>query len=270
METRQFAETHKVSLEDVQNDGILAIMVRLYELLTAALDTIRKTRSGTSVGVKKATEAVRANNPDAKDLAYSLADEIRTTIFAALPDNPEASFLVLEELANIAEEVREVRKLVLAGMDIEDVDESEDVDITEHLEIANFAKDMLNNYSTLLGVLGHSLDDLPDNMRRTNKAGETALSLPKVPSATTEGKSGAGRPVSGGRFTYKLNNEEVPTSGFDRLAVFYCSTVTNRINGSELKDLIKAQTGLEWSDKGNEQYTVTVPAGTLSATLVKG
>lgn len=268
METRQFAETNNVGLDAVQNDGILAVMVRLYAMLTEALDAIRKARSGNSVGVKKATEQVRANNPGAQGIAYEVGTEIRKIIFAALAECPEASLLIPEELSNISEEVRDVRKLVLAGLDVEDEEEQ---DVSEHLAIANFAKELLNNYSTLLGVLGHSLDDLPEEMRRTNKAGETAISLPKVPSAeTSEGKSGAGRPVSGGKFRFALNGEEVPVSGFDRLAVFYCSTLTDRINGSDLKSTIKRQTGLEWSDKGNEKFSVTVPAGTLSAELVEG
>jgi len=270
METRTFAESHNVGLDAVQNDGVIAVMVRLFEMLTNALEQVRKSRSGASVGVKKAAEMVRTNNPEAKGIAYDVGTEIRRIIFQALQDCPEASLLIPDVLGDVSEEVRDVRKLVMAGLDIEDT-EDEEVDASEFLATANFAKELLNNYSTLLGVLGHSLDDLPEEMRRTNKAGETALSLPKVPSIDTEGntKSNAGRPVSGGKFRFTLNGEPVPTSGFDRLAVFYCSTLTDRINGSDLKSTIKRQTGKEWSDKGNEKFSVTVPAGTLSAELVE-
>lgn len=270
METRQFAEAHNVGLTAVQEDGIIAVMVRLYALLKEALDTVRKSRSGASVGVKKAAEHVRENNEAARKTADEAAEQIRRIIFSALEFCPEASLLIPDVLSEVAEEVRDVRKLVMAGLDMED-DEPDDEDVSEQLAIANFAKELLNNYSTLLGIQGHSLSDLPKSMLRTNKAGETALSLPKVPSMeSTEGKStGAGRPVSGGKFSFTLNDEAVPTSGFDRLAVFYCSTLTDRINGSDLKDLIKRQTGKEWSDKGNEKFSVTVPAGTLSAELVE-
>jgi len=244
--------------------------VRLFTLLTDALNAIRKARSGNGVGVKKAVETVRTNNPEAKGIAYDIGTDIRRVIFSALQDCPEASLLVPEILSDVAEEVRDVRKLVMAGMNIED--DEDETDVSEHLAIANFAKELLNNYSSLLGMLGHALEDLPGEMLRTNKAGETALSLPKVPSVSSDGestKSGAGRPVSGGKFKFTLNDEPVPTSGFDRLAVFYCSTVTDRINGTDLKNTIKTQTGLEWSDKGNEKFSVTVPAGTLSAELVE-
>lgn len=270
METRQFAETHNVGLDAVQADGVLVIMVRLFELLTGALDAVRKARSGATVGVKKAVELVRSSNPAAKAAAFDAGQDVRTIIFTMLNDHPEASLLIPDILSDIAEEVRDVRKLVMAGLDIED-DSNDEVDVSEHLATANFAKELLNNYSTLLGVLGHTLDELPDEMRRTNKAGETALSLPKVPSVESDGSksNAAGRPVSGGKFKFTLNDQPVPVSGFDRLAVFYCSTVTDRINGSDLKELIKSQTGMEWSDKGNEKFTVTVPAGILSAELVE-
>lgn len=273
METRQFAEDHNVGLTAVQDDGIVAVMVRLYALLTEALNTVRKARSGVSVGVKKAAEFVRETNDEARNTAQETAEEVRRIIFAALESCPEASLLIPDVLGEIAEEVRDVRKLVMAGLDFED-DEPDDEDVSEQLAIANFAKELLNNYSTLLGIQGHSLADLPKNMLRTNKAGETALSLPKVPSMDSDSGSpkstGAGRPVSGGKFKFTLNGEQVPTSGFDRLAVFYCSTLTDRMNGSDLKDSIRRQTGKEWSDKGNEKFSVTVPAGTLTAELVEG
>lgn len=270
METRTFADEHNVGLDAVQNDGILTVMLRLFEILTNALDTVRKARSGASVGVKAAVEAVRTSNPEAATAAAGIGNELRQIIFSALQEIPEASLLIPEVLADISEEVRDVRKLVLANLDVEDETE-DDVDTSEALAQANFAKELLNNYSTLLGMLGHNLAELPEKMVRKNKAGELALSLPKVPSMESEGtkSTGAGRPVSGGKFKFTLNGEPVNVSGFDRLAVFYCSTLTDRINGSDLKSAIKRQTGKEWSDKGNEKFTVTVPAGTLSAELVE-
>jgi len=269
METRQFAADHKVGLDAVQSDGIVAVMVRLFAILKDALDTVRKGRSGTSLSVKRAVETVSAD-ADTVRQSFEIGDQLRAIIFAAIGETPNLSVLIPDVLSSISEEVRDVRRLVMAGMDIDDTDE-DDVDTSEALAIANCAKELLNNYSTLMPMMGAALTDLPENMRRKNKAGEDALSLPKVPSGDTDsvGSNSAGRPVSGGKFRFTLNGESVPVSGFDRLAVFYCSTVTNRINGSDLKAEILRQTGKEWSDKGNEKFSVTVPAGTLSAELVE-
>lgn len=266
MTEQEFVKQYEVGPEDFGTVGILAIIVRLFAIFNAAVERVRKARSTVSVGVKKAQEEI-SKDAEAVSATADVADSLRTVLFSAIQERPEISVLILDYLSDIADEVRAVRKLVMAGLDIEE--EASEEDVSEEIEAAKYAAEAIRKYSTLLGMFGHTLSDLPPTMLRTNKKGEIALKAIKAPSNDEDSSSstGAGRPVSGGKFAFALNGQPVPVSGFDRLAVFYCSTVTNRIDGPQLKDLIKRQTGKEWSDKGNESWTITVPAGTLSGTL---
>lgn len=276
MDVSRLSEDHKVSLADLANDGAIAVIMRLYKLLVETMDRYRKAKATSVVGVRKAAEVVANENPEIQERAESLADEIRTLIFRAIEDEAhELSVLLPDLLSTIGEEVRETRKLVLKGLDIED-DEADSEELTEMLQVANWAKGLILNYTgdQILAMSGASLDELPDNMVKTNKSGKTVLKLPNVPDVDktddkNNEKSGAGRPAQTSKFKYELNGQPIKVSGWDRLAVFHCSTYTDRINGSDLKSLIKRQTGKEWSDKGNEQFTVEVPAGQLTATAVK-
>jgi hypothetical protein len=268
MTEQEFASAYEVGFADVQEHGIVVIMVRLFAILTGAVDRVRKARSTATVGVKKAVEMVSAN-AETVEAASGLADQVRSLIFTAIQGNPDLSVLLPDHFSIVIDEIRDVRRLVMAGLDIEDDQESPDV--SADVIAARIAADTLRKYGTIMGMQGENLDSLPAAMVRKNKKDETLLSLPKVPSDSDSDdespSSTSGRPVQGGKFAFHLNGKPVPVSGFDRLAVFYCSTATSRINGPELKDLIKKQTGKEWSDKENEKFTVTVPAGTLVGTL---
>lgn len=269
MTEQEFASAYEVGFADLENNGIVVIMVRLFAILTGAVDRVRKARSTATVGVKKAVEMVSAN-AETVSAASDLADQVRSLIFTAIQGNPDLAVLLPDHFTIIVDEIRDVRRLVMAGLDIED--EQESPDVSADALVAKYAADTLRKYATIMGMQGESLDSLPADMVRKNKKNETLLSLPKVPSLDDDSDSESpvqtsGRPVQGGKFAFHLNGKPVPVSGFDRLAVFFCSTATSRINGPELKDLIKKQTGKEWSDKENEKFTVTVPAGTLVGTL---
>lgn len=272
MNEQEFAATYEVGFDNLQNEGIVPIMVRLHAVITTAIERIRKARSTATVGVKKAVEEV-SKNADTVSEASDIGDEIRTLLFGKVMANHDLSVLLPDILRDIIDEVTNVRSLVIKGMDIED--DSEEVDVTEDCEIASLGIKVIRNYSSIMGMQNASLSDLPAAMVKKNKKGELLLNLPHDPAKKKDSDdespttSGAGRPVSGGKFTFTLNGQKVNVSGFDRLATFHCSTPTNWINGDDLKGIIKKQTGKEWSDKGNEKFTVTVPAGTLVAELVE-
>lgn len=277
MTNEEFAVRFEVTPDKFTKDEAIPLIVRLYAVLTTALDRVRKVRSTATVGVKRAIEMVSAN-PETVSLANEVADKVRAIVFDAIDKNHDLSLLLPEHFGFIVDEIRDVRSLVMEGMDIEDTvsdeDSEEDEDVSEDLEVAKFASESIRNFSTILGLHGLNLSDLPANMLRTNKKNEFALSLPKVPSVSEDGENDAtpktgGKPVSGAKFRFTLNGKPVNATGFRRLATFHCSTSTLRINGSELTDLIKRQTGKEWSDPANATFEVKVPAGTLIGTLTK-
>jgi hypothetical protein len=273
MTEQEFAAQYEVGFENLQTEGIVPIMVRLFAVITTAIDRIRKARSTATVGVKKAVEVI-SQNAETVSEASDIGDEIRTLLFGRVMANHDLSVLLPDILRDVIDEVTNVRSLVIKGMDIDDDDE--ETDTTEDCETASLAMKVLRNYSSIMGMQNASLSDLPATMVKKNKKGELMLNLPHDPAkknsdSASEGSvasSGAGRPVSGGKFKFHLNGVHIPVSGFDRLATFHCSTPTNWISGDDLKGIIKKQTGKEWSDKGNEKFTVTVPAGTLVAELV--
>lgn len=276
MTNAEFAARFEVTPDKFTSEGAISLIVRLYAVLTKSLDRIKGAKSKTTVGVKKAVEIVSANE-ETKSAAAIVATKVRQVVFEAIQKNPEVSLLLADSNGHfgiILDEIRDVRTLVMEGMDIEDTPDEDSEDISEDLAIARFASDSIRNFATLLGMHGLSLSDLPATMVRTSKKrNELVLSLPKVPSESeeedgTKSATGAGKPISGSKFRFTLNGQPVNVSGFKRLAVFHCSTATHRINGSELMQEIKRQTGKEWSDPANATFTVKVPAGELTGTLV--
>lgn len=270
MTNEEFAVKYEVTPDKFTKDEAIPLIVRLFAVLTTALERVRKARSTTTVGVKKAVEVV-SQDKETVSAASDLADAIRELVFTAINKNADLSLLLPEHFGTIVDEIRDVRSLVMEGMDIEDEPTEDAEDVTEDIEAAKFAAESIRNFSTILGLHGLSLSDLPANMLRTNKKGEFALSLPKVPSVNEDAPTATtgGKPISGSQFKFNLNGTDLGSCGFRRLATFHCSTTTNRLNGSDLTSLIRLQTGKEWSDKGNETFTVKVPAGTLTGTLVK-
>lgn len=271
MTNEEFAVRFEVTPDKFTKSEAIALIVRLYKVLTEALAKIKKVRSTETVGVKKAVEIV-SQDAATVERASEVADKIREIVFSAINENHNLSLLLPEHFGFIVDEIRDVRTLVMSGMDIEDSDNEDAEDISEDLEVARLASDSIRNFSTLLGMHGLSLNDLPANMVRKNKKNETALSLPKVPSASGDDVTAVttgGKPVNGAQFKFRLNGQEVKVTGFSRLATFHCSTNTIRVNGSELQSMIRLQTGKEWSDPANAKFTVKVPAGTLEGELVK-
>lgn len=269
MTNEEFAVRYEVTPDKFTKDEAISLIVRLFAVLNGALERVRKVRSTATVGVKKAVEMV-SQNKETVSLASEVADKVRTVVFEAIEQNHDLALLLPDHFGFIVDEIRDVRALVMEGLDIEDDDE-ETEDVSEDVEVARLASDSIRNFSTLLGMHGLSLEDLPGIMLRKNKKNEVALSLPKVPSIGNEDKvpTTGGKPLSGSQFRYRLNGQEVKVTGFNRLATFHCSTHTLRINGSELRDLIKRQTGKEWSDPSNSKFTIKVPAGTLEGELIK-
>jgi hypothetical protein len=270
MNDQEFAAKHEVSILDIENEetgGIVGFIIRIWTILNALVERINAAKESSKGGVKLAVATVQ-KDAETVEQAETLATSIRELLFSSIELNENLAVLLPDLLSEIRGEVADVRGLVMQGLDLPIEEDEDSADVSELKAEAKIAKAMIEKFSTLLGMYGATISDLPANMVKKNKAGETVLKLPQIREPQENGENKPGRALSTSKWTFTLNGEKLPTVSVDSLAIRYLSTHTVRLNGSDLRDYYKNRTGLDFpAPPPTGTVTIPVPKGELVGTF---
>lgn len=256
-----------IDLANVQTDpvGTINEVLKHYE---SAAKNYRATGETVTTGIKSVIANIKENDPATVNLTDSLMTSIRSLVYETLLNDPAVSVLLFDAMQDLKDGIASFRTEAIRGMDVPETDEP--VDLSERFEEVEFLHRALSNFVNFAQMNGLQVKDLPGSLREVSKkSGKSEVKLPRKPNGpdTKESDAVRGKHAAIYKMQYNINGETVPNGvSLNRLALFYCSTPDNWINGSELMDLVKTHTGNEW---GAGDWSIKVPVGTLSAIKVK-
>ena len=269
MELTDFMRKHDINVSDADNEnagGIIGLLIRLFTIIGNLVKVLDDSKESKSTGVKLA-KAEAEKNEESVSRSSAIGRAIRVLIFQAIEEDQNLAILLPDILSEISGEVKDVRKLVMDGMELstEVEDSADDSEVKDELRIAT---EMVRRFETLLPMYGKNLSDLPADMVKQGKNG-LLLKLPQVREAKAESDTLTGKAAANARWHWKLNDSELPATTLDVIALRYCSSYEARINGSELREMFKNRTNLDFPaipDSGVVE--IPVPNGKLVGTVV--
>lgn len=261
-----------IDLASVQENPQEAI-VTVLKLYEESAKQYRDSGEKVTVGVKKVSESIKANDPGTVNLNDDLMATLREAIYKVLVIDPNVSVLLFDSLQELKDGVASFRQEAMRSVPVDDSEDDSAAieDQSAKYEEVEFLHKALGNFVNFAMMNGLTIGDLPASLvKKGRKSGKNELSLPRKPngpdSENTE-SSVKGRHAAIYKMAYSINGQYVPAGvTLNRLALFYCSTGTEWINGSELMELVEKVTGASW---GAGDWEIQVPAGTLTAKKVQ-
>ncbi len=260
-----------IDLTMVQDDPIKAIGEVLSQYESAAKN-YRDAGEKSTTGVKAVMAQIKSEDPATVNLTDDLMVTLRKEIYHVLTSDPAVSVLLFEALQELKEGIASFRTEAMRNLDLPtEESEGEPIDLSAQYEEVEFLHKALANFVNFAQMNGLAIRDLPSEIRAVNKkSNKSEVKLPRKPNGPETKESDSpvkGKHASHYQMRYTLNGNDVPTGiSVNRLALFYCSTDEEWINGSELMAHVDKITDGQFA-KGD--WEVQVPAGTLKATKSK-
>lgn len=276
-----------IDLNDIQEDPKSAIAHVLNQYERAA-KSYRDNGEKATTGIKAVVAKVKESEPATVNLNNDLVTKLRSLIYEVLLNDPSVSVLLFDSIQELKDGIASFRQEAMRSITVEsdgDEEDSQDISPEEMYEEVEFLHKALSNFvnfaqmSTITEVEGtneitrpFTVRDLPSSLREVNKkSNKLEVKLPRKPNGpdTKEGDSTKGRHAAIYKMAYKLNGEDIPSGiSLNRLALFYCSTPSEWINGSDLMAEVEKQNdGKSWG--AMDSFSVDVPMGKLTAIKIK-
>lgn len=259
-----------IDLAEVQENPKETIynVLKLYE---DAAKSYRDAGDKSTTGIKAVVAKVKADEPATVNLNNDLVNKLRSLIYEVLLNDPAVSVLLFDSIQELKDGISAFRQEAIKLVTVDETDSDDEAVDTEQLfEDVEFLHKALGNFVNFAQMNGLEVRDLPSSIREVNKkSNKVEVKLPRKPNGpdTKEGDSQKGRHAAIYKMHYTLNDEEIPQGiSLNRLALFYCSTPSEWINGSELMDLVQKETGDSW---GASDWSIEVPGGILKARKVQ-
>lgn len=264
-----------IDLTMVQEKPIEAITFihRRYE---EAAKAYRDAGEKNTTGIKAVVQKVKSDEPATVNLANDLMTQLRKITYEVLLNDPAVSVLLFDQLQDLKDGISAFRQEAMRNITVDSDSDEEEVDTEAMYENVEFLHKALSNFVNFAQMNGLTTSQLPINLTEVNKkSNKREVKLPRKPNGpeSKEGDSTKGRHAAIYKMEYWINgtdaDNKVPSGiSLNRLALFYCSTPSEWINGSELMEAVEKQNeGKSWG--AMETFTVKVPAGTLIARKVK-
>lgn len=248
----------------------LDTLARLFVVLEGSLnlqDELAESNESGKGEMRAEAKKQTKKDPDTAKVLKDAVSTIRQVLFDSVDHFPIIATEIIEHLRFLIDQVEDVEACVFAEMSRSSKKPAvSSKELVEARNLAEWAKENVTKMFTVLPMFGVDIKkDAPWFPVKENKNGEIVPALRNLKSGPREN---AGRDAAVKRFSYTINGNEIPAGiSMNEVAVRYCSTLSDRINGKMLKEKIdKVNEGK--SLKETESFDVKVPAGILHAEIV--